>query len=172
MTKLTEEILRAQTCPFKVVSLSSGGVYTITALGDWCCLIRNEENEDAIYFSTVYEYYKLPEPETDKKYEYIEYEKLSDAVRDWELHRNLFTKYNGEWANLNGENGEFSESKRYAKRIEVKKEPAKSVLLEGIIEEYFIYSDVSDIVENADYHARLMAKIIRDNVKLTGTIKE
>ena len=36
---------------------------------------------------------------------------------------------------------------------------------EEIIEQYLTESDVSDIVKNADYHSRIITKILRDNAR-------
>lgn len=70
-----------------------------------------------------------------KKFKYVEYEKLSDVVRDWELHKDIYIRFDDGWRGLNGENGEFYESERYAKRVEIKEKTVEAWVIfdeEGI----------------------------------------
>lgn len=62
MTKLTEDILRAQTCPFEVQSIDGNRRMKITAIGFKYFLVLDEDREYAHRIDTV-ECYKLPEPE-------------------------------------------------------------------------------------------------------------
>ena len=61
-----------------------------------------------------------------KQYTYIEYEKLSDAVRDWENREIVYVYLNDSLSWGAYVVGYFKSSFRYAKRVEIKEELQKS----------------------------------------------
>ena len=61
-----------------------------------------------------------------KKYKYIEYEKLSDAVRDWEDGKIVYVYLNDSLTWGAYVVGDFKSSFRYAKRVEIKEKTVEA----------------------------------------------
>ena len=59
-----------------------------------------------------------------EKFKYVEYEKLSDAVIDWENGEFIYRKISGEWVYLAHDN--FCGPARYAKRVEIKEKTVEA----------------------------------------------
>jgi hypothetical protein len=98
-----------------------------------------------------------------KQYTYIEYEKLSDAVIDWENGEPIYRKRSGEWVYLDHDN--FCRSVKYAKRVEVK---------ENTVEAWGVYKNgnffkIFNSKERADNH--MIGRPDFKLILLTGSIK-
>ena len=103
-----------------------------------------------------------------KQYEFIEYEKLSDAVIDDEIGKNIYyyDKDCDVWCLREKEYPFWDIENRYAKRVEIKE---KTVKAWAIIDN----SEIFQVITEPDDH-RLQIAVANNLqvVKLTGTIED
>ena len=95
-----------------------------------------------------------------KQYTYIEYEKLSDAVRDWENGEPIYRKRSGEWVYLDHDN--FCQYVKYAKRVDIE---------ERTINTWVIF-DCEGVPKCIGSENIVNLPAGWQNIKLTGSIKE
>ena len=101
-----------------------------------------------------------------KQFEYEEYEKLSDAVKDFENGEQIYREIDDIYTIQHNAIAQFWTSGRYAKRVEIKE---KTVEAWAIIDN----NEIFQVVTEPDDH-RLQIAIANNLqvIKLTGTIKE
>lgn len=106
---------------------------------------------------------------SDKKYEYIEYEKLSDAVKDWENGEQIYREIDDICTIQHNTVGQFLTSGKYAKRVEIKEVTVEvwGIFINNLL--YECYDHMEEALYAIDKNSHLVDCV---PVRLTGTITE